>query len=140
MCRSAALLALVLLVSSSAHASQSSGAEKEEGPDYSHRGLLEFVQENVDLEAGEEEGFDVDMGIVYRKGHWLFRYVPIIAPFVVSHAPDANALLMPTVDPFVLTGNSIPYTNSTFRDRWEERRIRRYLRKNVESANRAQNQ
>lgn len=140
--RVALTFALALLVASGVRAQtvEEQSVSKTKNPDYSENALLEFVLNNPDLVAEDGEGdFYIDGGFVYSRGSWLFRYIPIMAPLLVSQAADANVTLMPTVEPFTMTGTGIPYSKSSFRDRWEERRIRRTLLRNVAAANRRQN-
>lgn len=109
-------------------------------PDYSRRALTQFVYENEDLIV-EDDGLSVNGSIIeYRRGSWLVRALPIVAPLMLSNAAGANVSPMPYVDPLVLTGVSMPHSSWSWRDRWEERRIRNFLRRNVEDANRQDNE
>lgn len=122
----------LVLISPASFAAQEP-APSTEKRDYSRAALLRFVFETGLADDGEE-GFAIDRGIVYRHRDWVFRWSPIGAPLMLSQGMGERASLMPPVDPFVLTGTSIPYTKASFRDRWSERRIRRFLQKNVEAA------
>lgn len=115
--------------------SAQTGSE-EKKPDYSPRGLRQFVFET--LRDDGEDGLYVDGGVGYRAGDWNLKWLPIVAPLVLSQGMGANVSAMPVVDPLVLTRTSMPYTASTW-NRWTDWRERRYLRKNVEAANRKQN-
>ena len=111
--------------------------EEAKAADFSNRAILEFVREV--MEDDGEDGFVVDGSVGYRRGDWMFRWMPIMAPLVFSQGLGANVSAMPVVDPLALTGTAMPYTASTWRDGFGEWRERRFLRKNIEAANRKQN-
>jgi hypothetical protein len=105
-------------------------------PDYSKKAILQMLQEEMD-EDGNLPLSPFDVGFRYETRTTKFRWVPFVMPFLVNAGGDVS--LAPYVDPFVLTGTSFPVTPATARDWLSDWRTRRFLRKNVEAANRRDN-
>lgn len=133
------LLTVLLLaapVYADARAEEKAPEEMTKGPDYSSRALLQFVIENRGDDG--EDGLYIDDAVGYRRGEWNFKWIPVMAPLLLSQGMGGNVSAMPVVDPLVLTGTSMPYTAATWNG-WANWRERRFLRKNIEAANRKQN-
>lgn len=140
MIRAGLTLMTLLLLAAPAYAEtkteEKASEKKTTEPDYSNRALRQFVIENL-VDDGED-GLYIDGGVGYRRGDWNFMWLPVMAPFHLSQGLGGNVSAMPVVDPLVLTGTSMPYTAATWNG-WANWQERRFLRKNIEAANRKQN-
>lgn len=140
MCRRRLILLLfAVLMATSAFAQDSSGSPRREptAEDYSQKALLEIFLEKPDV-LPEKSPFET--GIVFERGPVRYRWMPIIAPLLIGGLGGSmDTVPMDYVDPFALTGMSFAYTSGSYRDRYSEWRVKRFLRKNVEAANKADN-
>jgi hypothetical protein len=122
----------------SAESESTTEQEATEKPDYSRKALLEVFRETPEI-INQPGPFD--SGIIFQRGSVRYRWMPIVAPLLfggLGGSPDTTP--MPVVDPVALTGMSYPYDAGSYRDRWQEWRVRRMLRRNVAAANRADNE
>ena len=113
------------------------GEKATDKPDYSRKALLEVFRETPEI-INQPGPFD--SGIIFERGNVRYRFMPIVAPILMGGlGGSADTTPMPIVDPVALTGMSYPYDAGSYRDRWQEWRVRRMLRRNVAAANRADN-
>jgi hypothetical protein len=130
------LISVMLLAIAPALAAQQSPSKKEKSPDFTREGVLQVFVD--DLTMGRSSNGPFDAGFTYTTPSTRFHWVPFMMPFTFGTGAE-RVSLSPYVDPFALTGTSFPYTASSHKDRFGEWRTRRMLRRNVEAANRSDN-
>ncbi|MGA7616124.1 MAG: hypothetical protein WBX15_13190 [Thermoanaerobaculia bacterium] len=109
-------------------------------PDYSREALLRILAEARQRAEAEQQPFS---GIVvYQKHGMRLRWLPLMLPLSLLYGTlgDAGVTVNPMVDPFALTNTVFPSTADNSHDRWREWRFRSMLRRNVEAANRGDNE
>ena len=106
-------------------------AEERKVPDYSREKLTLMFRDTTFEEKEMTHSFRFPVyEIRYRPKMNPYLAFAIRAMLITAPLPGTtmkNGSLTPVIDPFEMTGTELAYTPRTFRDRWNERKLRRQL-------------